>query len=475
MVCGVRINYDHLDHRLHTMEIRVLCPPTQALSEEVEWNREDDREHGNGELDHVDSDPAVTSHDVEDPVTETESENVLENSANDHDLTGDGLVAIDSVGDGDGRDRCDCETRESEAADNDGLPWPQTLVANRSDDVSNDKEADVWDKCRKTHLSLAYAIILDGHAASPPVRERTSCQHANDAAHEESEVAVADGLWRPAICRRPEQPRLSQVEEQEQISWTSKHECGPEDDWVEEDDDRCGEIANEKRHPPAVWLRCRSVLRFARATLVYPLTVSGIAVAVGLRIDCFLFHVAFVLVALGLRRGVSGVVTVILRLRVAKDEEKSNKSSQRGGEPEEAAPTMTAANASSHDWSEECAREIEGEVHRHPSCTLVQEEHIRDRLHHDRFAGRCDNSVAGPRGKQTLMGRGQCLPNIRKNDQGPKEDRGGAAAENVRDWNDEDIGEAEGDDVEASEERQLLLIEVEFHAQEREQRRQRQC
>lgn len=84
---------------------------------------------------------------------------------------------------------------------------------------------------------------------------------------------------------------------------------------------------------------------------------------------------------------------MILRLWVAEDKQKSDESGECGREPEEAAPAMVAANGTRHDGSEEGSREVEGEIRCHPCSSFMEEEHIRNRLHHYRFAGRSNDTI----------------------------------------------------------------------------------
>ena len=67
------------------------------------------------------------------------------------------------------------------------------------------------------------------------------------------------------------------------------------------------------------------------------------------------------------------------------------------------------------------------------------------------------------------------LPDVGQDDEDTKEDAGGSATEDIRKWNDKDIGESECDDVKSSKERQLLLAEMELLCQEREHRCQTEC
>ncbi len=181
------------------MNIRVLRHSSQILAVVVEGNSQHHRKHVNGKLNHVYRDKSIGGSNVEDPVREAEAKDVLKDRAKDHDLSRDWLVAIDSVRNADCRYRGHSQTREAEATDNDGLPWPRARVSDGANDVGDDEEADKRDQCWETHLGLTNAVVLPRRAARQPVREWTSRGDADDTAYKEGKVGVSDLAWVEAV------------------------------------------------------------------------------------------------------------------------------------------------------------------------------------------------------------------------------------------------------------------------------------
>jgi len=99
----------------------------------------------------------------------------------------------------------------------------------------------------------------------------------------------------------------------------------------------------------------------------------------------------------------------------------------------------------------------------------VQEEHVSNDLDHDRLAGSCGDTIAGTSSEQTLVAGREGLPDVGEDDENAEEDADGTAPEDVADGHDEYVGEAERDDVQAGEQGQLLLVQVELLAKEGEQ------
>lgn len=58
------------------------------------------------------------------------------------------------------------------------------------------------------------------------------------------------------------------------------------------------------------------------------------------------------------------------------------------------------------------------------------------------------------------------MPNVGQDDQEPEKDGDRTTAEDVGEWNDQDVCKSESDNVHACEERELLLIEVELCSKE---------
>ena len=96
----------------------------------------------------------------------------------------------------------------------------------------------------------------------------------------------------------------------------------------------------------------------------------------------------------------------------------------------------------------------------------MQEEHVGDHLDHDSLARSGHDTIASASCEETLVAGCQSLPDVGEDDQYTEEDASWSAAEDVRERDDEDVGETEGDDVQTGEERQLLLVKMEFLSQE---------
>ena len=60
------------------------------------------------------------------------------------------------------------------------------------------------------------------------------------------------------------------------------------------------------------------------------------------------------------------------------------------------------------------------------------------------------------------MAGSEGLPDVGEHDEDTEEDAGRPATKYVRKWNNENVGEAECNDVETGKKRQLLLVEVEL-------------
>lgn len=73
------------------------------------------------------------------------------------------------------------------------------------------------------------------------------------------------------------------------------------------------------------------------------------------------------------------------------------------------------------------------------------------------------------------MARSKGLPDVGQDDEDTEEDACWPATEDIRKWNNEDIGETECNDVESGKKRQLLLVEVELLCEEGEHRCQTEC
>ena len=253
------------------MKTRVPVKASQVLSPVEKRNRHDDWEHCDGKLDHVDSNPALGLRDVEDPVAECEAElekyvsgcckyfliskrtySVLQDGGDNHDLSGNGLEAVDSIRNGDGGHRSDAQTGETISTDQDRWPWPLILRTNSANDVEDDGDDGEWDERRETELGLTNAVVAESEALGHVIGKRASSRDTDETTDEEGKVGVSYLRWVPAVWWSAEKGALVEVEDQENIGWTRKHESCPEDDGVAEDLDRVEEAGEEVLLPAAV-------------------------------------------------------------------------------------------------------------------------------------------------------------------------------------------------------------------------------
>lgn len=183
------------------MEIRVPRQSPQILAEIVKGDSKHDRKHGYRKMNHVYRYEAILRHNLKDPVAEREPDDVLCDSGYHHDFAGDGLVAVDRVCDGDGRNRGYSEAGEPKSTDDDRRPWPGARVADCAHDVGDDEEADERDQRWQTHFSFADAIILlglrSGSAAVSHTSEALDTHTERRARQSENGPAVATPITPP--------------------------------------------------------------------------------------------------------------------------------------------------------------------------------------------------------------------------------------------------------------------------------------
>ena len=100
---------------------------------------------------------------------------------------------------------------------------------------------------------------------------------------------------------------------------------------------------------------------------------------------------------------------------------------------------------------------------------------VSNDLHHDSLTRCCHNPVKRTSCQQALVACGESLPYICQDNKEAADDADGPAAEDVAQWDDQNVGESQRDNVETCEQRERLLPEMEFGAQERKQWSKGEC
>lgn len=100
----------------------------------------------------------------------------------------------------------------------------------------------------------------------------------------------------------------------------------------------------------------------------------------------------------------------------------------------------------------------------------MQEKYISDHLYGDGLARCAYQTVDSSCRQQAAMRRSQSLPNTRQHDEHGEDQADGSPPEDVAERHNEEIGEAKRDDSYSREHSQLVVVEVEFLAEQWEHR-----
>jgi len=98
-------------------------------------------------------------------------------------------------------------------------------------------------------------------------------------------------------------------------------------------------------------------------------------------------------------------------------------------------------------------------------------EDICDHLHRNSLGRRTSQTVDGTRRQQTVVTGRHRLPYVCQKNENRKGQADSASAEDIGERHDDEVGETECDDGDASQQSQLIVVKVELGTQKREHRR----
>ncbi|KAK5673807.1 hypothetical protein LTR17_027858, partial [Elasticomyces elasticus] len=98
---------------------------------------------------------------MENPVTQVETQHVLQYSRINHYLASNGLVPVHSVRNNDRRYRPHREATGAKATDEGSGLGVQLLVADGIDDIADEEDDAIRQQRRETNLCFAHAVVLE--------------------------------------------------------------------------------------------------------------------------------------------------------------------------------------------------------------------------------------------------------------------------------------------------------------------------
>lgn len=178
------------------MHTAVLGPSAECLSLVVEENAEQAPKQDKRPIGHDWGNVSTFNDPGSDELAEAVTPHVLVDSDANEETACDRLVRIDSVSAGNTRQGGDLDTCTGVADQDDGLPGPLVLVADRDNDVAEVHDDHVGDHSWKTHLGLTDAAVLSCCAGGDPIAEWSCCCEADHGSDKNCKVCET---WKTSI------------------------------------------------------------------------------------------------------------------------------------------------------------------------------------------------------------------------------------------------------------------------------------
>jgi hypothetical protein len=95
-----------------------------------------------------------------------------------------------------------------------------------------------------------------------------------------------------------------------------------------------------------------------------------------------------------------------------------------------------------------------------PKATLVKEKHVSNDLDHQTFGGGSREPITNASGKEAVVRCRQSLPEFGQDDENTERQTGESPAEDVREWDNDEVCVSQGQDTGSRKQTELSLIEM---------------